>query len=263
MIQLAGLAIGAALTVGTMVPAAVADQAAADAAIDAFSQRMVEAGFVAGPDDDEPDDTVTDDDDDASDDPFDDCLGDAGIEVPDDPDAPFPGTIAEAESPEFEFAVDDEPESTEMFDLTPAIPESIAAMISTVDDSSVEQMAQLIDWMGSKAAADCYEQSLLGEMLSTEPDDGEADDGDDDFEMPPPEIELSNSGDVGVGDRSARIDMSFSMTFMVQIEMDITMLFAQSGRSMVMLMHATGADGATSGVDPVAELQALVDDLAA
>ncbi|WP_276968569.1 hypothetical protein [Desertimonas flava] len=264
MIQLAGMVIGMAVMAGSAVaPAAAADQSSADAAIDAFTQRMTDLGFVATPDDDDDDDDDADiddtdiddpDGDDASD-PFEDCLAGSGIVVPDDPDAPMPGTTAEAESPELDFTPGGEPEPTEMFDFSPTIPESIVARVTTVDETGVELMSQLVDWMGSKDAAACFEESLVGDMLETEGDD------ELDMDIPPPEIEMSNSADIGVGDRSARIDMSFSMTFIVQIDMDLTMLFAQSDRSMVMVMHATGDDGPTSGVDPIAELQTIVDDL--
>lgn len=268
MIQLAGIVVGAALAAGGLVvPAAAADQATAEAAVDAFTQRMVDAGFTAEADDGDDGDADDDDEgtessigagDEDADDSFDECFAESGIPVPDDPDAPLPGATAEAESPEMVFAPEGEPASTDMFDFSAGIPESVSVMVTTVDESSAELMTQLVTWMGSKAAAECFEQSAADDLVST----GDEDD-DMDIDLPAPEIEMSNGADIGVGDVSARFDMSFSMVFIVEIDLDMTMLIAQTGRSMAMLVHVTGADGPSSGIDPIAELQAVVDDLAA
>lgn len=263
--HVAAIVIGAVLAATSVAaPAADDDQARADAAIDGFTARMVDLGFVIDDNDDRDDedgDAPRDNDDTADDtadtaDTADDCFVDAGLEYDDDqPLTPTDGdTTAEAESPELEFPAE-VALSTDPFEALGEVPETIGAMVSMFDAADVDAAGAVVDWLGSKEAARCFERQWAAEMF------GEADPDDPATAAMTPELDVTSRRDIGVGDRSARIDMDVSMRVFVTLEFRITMVIAQSGRSSATVMHVSGADGPTSGVDPVAELELLIDAL--
>ena len=77
-----------------------------------------------------------------------------------------------------------------------------------------------------------------------------------------PQIDVHATTDLGVGDTSGRLDLGISSNmFGIPIDFDIALLLARTGNSLAYIAYSTGAEPA-SGLDPQAELQAVVDALA-
>jgi hypothetical protein len=244
--------------------AATEEQARLDAAMDAFEARMTEAGWTSQGDDDdllgddELDDELEDDLDDvdvdeaAEDDAFAACVGELGAVFEDfDDDDEFPGELARSESAEMIYAPEGAPATTEAFsfDLTE---QTVAAFAVTVDDASAPVVTELLEVFGSKETSECLKQGFEEDLLE------DAEDSDIPAEF---EFEVTNEGDLGIGEHSAAISYQLSMVFMVPITVNVDMVLAQVGNDMVAVFHVISGEQQTE-FDPRTELQAILDSLA-
>ena len=237
-------------------PSQAGDQARLDAVIDSFEQRMTDAGWVGAPaEDDDADESDTDAESDAiGDDEFNQCFGELAAVLEDVDGEEFPGQTAMRESLEFTYVPDGAvPQTTEeFFDLGDE--ETVAAFAASVDDTGTALLDQLVDAMGAKETGDCMREAMEADMASSSAD-----------EDVPAEFEfaVANEADLGVGERSARVQFGLDMNFMgMAMVFDFSMYMARVDRDLVMLMHGTfGTPEELSGFDPLAELQTLVDAL--
>lgn len=262
-----GAASALILSVGVQAASAQTDdQRRLDAAVDEFEQRMTEAGWVGEPADEDDDDVDEDVEDDAdeddgaiADDEFTECLGEmAAVFEGNADDDEFPGQTALRESMEFTFqpaGVGSTPETTEGFSFDIEAEETIAAFAVSVDDSGVDVLDTFVDTIGSKETGDCMREAMEADMA--------ADTGPDDVPMEL-EVEVANEADIGVGDRSARLQFAMSTSFMgIPFVFDFSMYMARVDHDLVMVVHGTFGEPETlSGIDPIAELQTIVDSLA-
>jgi hypothetical protein len=240
---LAAAAIGSP---GLVVTAAADDQERLDAAIEAFNDRMAAAGWESeGPPDEEDEELTT------GDAAFTECLdGLADLFENFDADE-FPGQVAASTSDEFTYVpAPDGPATTAefSFDLTE---ETVSAFSATVDDANVGTVTQYIEIIGSKDTGDCMRQAMEAEL------EAESEDSDVPVEL---DLNVSNEGDLGIGDHSAAFGFELSTVFIVPITVDAEIVFAQVGNDFVGVAHLVAGDSA-SGFDPRAELQTIVDSL--
>ena len=263
----AGAACSVLLAAGALPAVASADdQARLDAAIDAFEQRMTDAGWIGEPsEDDEPDDTFEpddsfddefEDDSDTSDDPFNECFGELSGLFEDAENAEFPGQTALRESREFTYAPEGAaPETTEEFSFELDAEETIAAFAISVDESGADLLDSFVDTIGAKETGDCMREAMEEEMASSSSDEELV------SEL---EFAVENEADIGIGDRSARVSFDMSATLMgIAFDLDFNMYLARVDRDLAMVVHGTVGDVETmSGLDPLAELQTIVDSLA-
>ena len=257
----AGAACTVLLAAGVLPAVASADdQARVDAAIDAFEQRVTDAGWIGDPSaDDEPDDTFDDefeDDSDTSDDPFNECFGELSGLFEDAENAEFPGQTALRESREFTYAPEGAaPETTEEFSFELEAEETIAAFAISVDESGADLLDSFVDTIGAKETGDCMREAMEGEMATSSSDEELV------SEL---EFAVENEADIGIGDRSARVSFDMSATLMgIAFDLDFNMYLARVDRDLAMVVHGTVGDVETmSGLDPLAELQTVVDSLA-
>ena len=79
------------------------------------------------------------------------------------------------------------------------------------------------------------------------------------------EYTIENEADLGVGDTSASLRIAFDSEIMGEpFQFDTTMYFAQVDRTLVgVLTGHSGSIEPVSGLDPLAELAALVEDVGA
>lgn len=250
----------AALTVATALPATAAsdDESRLDAAMQGFNERMTEAGWesqglpeeatqgTSVEDEDAEDEELT-----AEDEAFTECMGELGTLFEGGDDA-FPGETARAWSEEFTFSPpSDAPETTEAFSFDfDAQEEEASAFAVSVDDASVGTLEDFVEVLGSEQTGECIREALEAEMAT------------DSSDAPIPmefEMDVTTEGDLGVGEQSARLGFGISANiFGIPLDLDASVLMARVGSDLVAVTHfATGE--ATSGFDPVAELQALAD----
>jgi hypothetical protein len=232
------------------------DQARLDAAIDGFEQRLTDAGWVGEPADDDEDEDDADAGGDAiGDDEFNECFGELAAVLEDVDGEEFPGQTAMRESLEFTFVpAGAVPETTEEFSFELGDEETVAAFAVSVDDTGTQLLDSLVDTMGAKETGDCVREAMEAEMAPSSSDE----------EIPAEfEFAVANEADLGVGERSARLQLGFDMDFMgMSMVFDFSMYLARVDRDLVMLMHGTfGTPAKMSGFDPLAELQTLVDAL--
>ena len=70
---------------------------------------------------------------------------------------------------------------------------------------------------------------------------------------------ITNEADVGVGDASARLDFAVSVSYEgAEFAVASTFAAARVDRSLVVVV-AGGSGSAAAGLDPIAELAAMVD----
>jgi hypothetical protein len=133
----------------------------------------------------------------------------------------------------------------------------LAAVLEDVDGeefTGTELLDALVETMGAKETGDCMREAMEAQMAPSSSDE----------EIPAEfEFAVANEADLGVGERSARVQFGFDMDFMgMSMVLDFNMYMARVDRDLVMLMHGTfGTPEAMSGFDPLAELQTLVDAL--
>jgi hypothetical protein len=224
------------------------DQARLDAAIDGFSERMVEAGWESqGPaDDDDDEEEVSSDDEIVAE-----CFADLGFIFEDLDADELPGQIATSESDEFSYApAGDEASTTDFlsFDITE---ETASAFAASVDDANVDTLTRYIDILGDKSTGDCLREAFEEEMAA------EAQDSDIPVEF---DVNVASEGDLGIGEHSAALGYELSGEFFVPINLDVDVVLAQVGNDVVGVAHLISGEP-ESGFDPRAELQSIVDSL--
>ena len=232
------------------------DQSRLDAAIDAFEQRLTDAGWVGEPAEEGDDDQVEDEGDlTTGGDDFDACFGELAAIFENVDAEEFPGQTAIRESLEFTFSPDGVPATTEEFSFDLGNEETAAAVAVSVDDSGLELLDSFVEQMGDKATGECIRQAMEAEMTT---DSASPDEVAMDFEY-----QVENEADLGIGDRSARLTYGFGGSVMgMSMVIDVDMYLARVDHDLVMLIHGTfGSTEVASTFDPLAELQTLVDSL--
>jgi hypothetical protein len=232
------------------------DEARLDAVIDAFEQRMVDAGWTG--------DGVEDDDDDSSDDLGDEaveelseedeamaaCFGDLGIPIEGDLEE-FPGETARSESDEFSYdPTSGAPVTTELFsfDFTG---ETISAFAVSVDETGLETLEQFVAVFGSEETGECLRREFEAQMTGGITTDVPA-------EM---DVDVTTSSDLGIGDQSSQFDLALSGDVMgLSFDTTSQLLMSRVGNDLVAIAYVA-LGGAESGIDPVEELEQLADSL--
>jgi hypothetical protein len=164
------------------------------------------------------------------------CLG--GFEqYLDYTDRHFDGETARALSDDFELAGDDAQGGVGAAGYA-------GAVVLTAAESAVGVLEAFVEQLGAEATVACIAQL---ESLAPTADDASS-----------VEATVTNAADLGVGDSSARLDFRVAMMFQgTELTSSATFAAARVGRSLVVV--AVGGSGATGlGVDPVAELAAIV-----
>ena len=228
------------------------DQATADAAIVAFSERMTAAGWESrGP--------TELDEESANDDLFSACQQElAGVQSVFTGE--FEGETAQNYSDEFVFVPEGgQPATTETFAFS-ADGEFAAAFVVSVDDDHRAELDKLVEMIGSPELVACIEQSIAEDMA---PDSSTA--TSDALLEPSFEYTIENEADLGVGDSSASLNIAFGSDIMGEpFQFDTTLYFAQVDRTLVGVLTGSSGDAEpTSGFDPVEELTALAEDVGA
>jgi hypothetical protein len=257
-IAIAGLLMTAVVGGTTaLVSAASDDEARLDAAMEAFNERMTAAGWQSqGPVDDDDDDDVDDDDaeaEDAGDDALRECFGEMPA-IFDNFDADeFPGQTASSESEEFAWpAPSDSTGTTEEFSFDFA-EETTSAFAATVDDANVSTVTEFIELFGAKETGDCIREGLEAEMGA------ESEDSEIPVEF---EINVSNEGNLGIGEHSAALSFDVSAVFVVPVNLRADVVFAQVGNDIAGVAYTVTGDP-QSDFDARAELEMVVESLGA
>jgi hypothetical protein len=241
---MATVAVAAATMVSWLaVPARAAadDQADADVAVAEFTDRAVEAGWVSsGPSEGTGED--------------DELFAECGLEATffDALSGSAPGVTASAQSDELTFTTDGVPATTELFGSTDQ--EFLSAVVITVDAEHVDDIVSFVDAVGSDEFAECYAQLGMGE---TSPEDTA-------FVDEAFETSVDSAPDLGVGDDSGGLNLTFSGDlFGEQFDFQASLLFARVDRTLIGLVWGYQGDNKpTSGLDPVEELAALAESFA-
>jgi hypothetical protein len=209
------------------------DQAAADAAVAVFNERLTDAGWTShGP---LTQSAAPEEGDESA---FGTCLG--GFELYlDYTDRHFDGETARAFSDDFEFVADGA-ESVEATGDTGYA----GAVVLTAAESAVGVLDTFVEQLGAQGTAACISQ--LQSFASMSDDESSV------------ETTVTNDGDLGVGESSARLDFSVAMTFEGnELTSSATFAAARVDRSLVVV--AIGGSGSAGlSLDPVAELASIV-----
>jgi hypothetical protein len=227
------LALGAAapLALGVLGPFTAVvdpdDQAAADAAVAVFNDRLADAGWTSqGP--------LTHSGASAAGEEsvFGPCVG-GFDQYLDYPDRHFDGETARASSDDFERAGDDPTEAG-----------NAGAVVLTATETAVGVLDTFVERLGAPDTAACIAQ--LESFASTSEDEWSV------------ETTVTNDADLGVGDASARLDIHVAMALEgSELTSAATFAAARVDRSLVVV--AIGGSGpAVLGLDPVTELAAIV-----
>jgi hypothetical protein len=232
--------------VGGVFPVSVdpADQAAAEAAVAVFNERLTAAGWTStGPFAQ----SAVGDEGEGSE--FGPCLG--GFErYLDYTDVHLDGETARAFSDDFELTGDDREDGVGEDGVgEDGIGEFgyAGAVVLTAEASAVVMFDEFVQRLGADATAVC----MTGQLADAAPSDG-----------PAVEIGVTNEGDLGVGVASARLDVAVTMDQEGNAYgTSATFAAARVDRSLVVVV-AGGSGQAASELDPVAELAAVVDTLA-
>jgi hypothetical protein len=238
----------------SLASAASEDEARLDAAMEAFNERMTIAGWESqGPVDDEDDDDEDDDVDAEAegDEAFVECLGELPAIFENLDADTFPGQAASSESEEFLWTPPSEATATTeelSFDLAE---ETAAAFAATVDDANVPTVTEFIEAFGAKDTGDCIREGLEAEMSA------ESEDSEIPVEF---DVNVSNEGNLGIGDHSAALSFEVSTVFMVPITLRADVVFAQVGNDIAGVSYTVTGDP-QSDFDARAELQMIVDSL--
>jgi hypothetical protein len=205
----------------------VDDQAAADAAVAVFNERLTDAGWTShGPlmqsaPSQGADQSL-----------FGTCLG--GFEqYLDYTDRHFDGETARAVSDDFELVTGDPDESG-----------TAAAVVLTATDAGVGILDSFVERLGAPETVACVSQ-LTSFAPTSDAQSSLA-------------ATVTTDSDVGVGDSSARLDIRVAMTYQGN-ELTSSATFAASRLDRSLVVVAVGRSGAAGlGLDPVAELAAIV-----
>ena len=220
----APVALGAFGALPTTVDAD--DQAAADAAVALFNDRLTQAEWTStGPfTESEPDETEETE--------FGTCLN--GFELYlDYTDVRLDGETARAFSHNFEFASREPTPTDTVGDYGYA-----GAVVITTDESAVATLDTFVAQLGDPDTVGCMmDQPAFDEIT---------------------DVAITNQADVGVGDASARLDLAASMSYEGgELTTAATFAAARVDRSLVVVV-AGGSGTAASALDPIAELAAMV-----
>lgn len=239
---------------GTVAGATAADdQAAADAAIAAFIDRVTAAGWVSqGPADPS---EATDEE------LFTECEQEFAV-IEAMFTGEFAGETAQAYSDQFVFSPEGtQPATTEAFDFSIEDEEFLVAFVVSVDEGHVDELDAMVQLIGSPELAECAELSMADQL-------GEVADADPLGTLLSTEMitySIENEADLGVAESSASLSIAFEADiFGEPLAFDTTMTFARVDRTLVGLFTGhTGLTEPTSGIDRRAELAALADDVGA
>ncbi len=232
------------------------DQAAADAAITAFNERMTEAGGVSdGAPDMEP--AEPDDDDDAEEPPASDCLN--GLDEALEPSGRFEGETARAFSDNFTFASADAPLSTDPMEFEFGENDNVAAGVITVDAAHRSVLDELIATLGSDDVADCLQDELLAADAAAQ--SGATANSAPPSDVPTADVNVTAEPDLGLGDASTRLDIEIaSMLGDDTFGFSTSIFVARSDRTLVFFVLGV-ANEQVSDLEGREELGALLESL--
>jgi hypothetical protein len=225
----------AALGIVGVLPATVdaGDQAAAEAAVAVFNERLAAAGWTstgpfseAAPEGDE--ETA-----------FGTCL--SGFErYLDYTDVHFDGETARAFSDDFERVRSEPAGASSIGDYGYA-----GAVVLTAADSAVGVLDTFVSQLGAEETQACVKDQAAFESMS-----------DEDTHM---QVTVTNDSELGVGDASARLDLDVRVNYQgTELSTSATFAAARVDRTLV-VVAAGGSGSAASDLDPVAELAAMVE----
>jgi hypothetical protein len=214
---------------GVARPATAADdQERIDAALASSSLRLLQAGFWSvGPGEQDGGFVST-------------CLG--GLDAPGRLDQ-LPGEVARDVSNVYLFQPDAE--------RSPEIGELLTVALITVDESSRDALDWFVLLLGSPETAECRHDEF---MRARDDDPGSAD-----VDV---QVSVQPLADLGIGDASARVYMGilFSRGGAEQA-VRYTFLVSRVDRTLVVVRSARFGNGPVSGIQPQAELAAIVRSL--
>jgi hypothetical protein len=192
----AAVVIVAGLVGAGTASAAAEDQGRADAAIAAFTDQVVEAGFESqGPSDetDVLDLRPADEDDDPTAAATNACLADLAQYIAED--GTFVGETARATSDDFTLA-GDAPESTDPMAMSLGSSDEVAAVVAFVDDPA--GVSAIVEAFAGGELLDCVEEAFLAIPPSSD--------------APLPSVTFDEE-DLDLGDRAAEITLTSSFVF--------------------------------------------------
>jgi hypothetical protein len=201
------------------------EQVAAEAAVAVFSERISDAGWVSlGPPPQEESGELPEDR------PLGECFSGFDVVVLENTERRLEGETARAYSDNFRVG-DFDPDSTD------PVPDEgyIAIGVFTVTDSSVAVLDEIVTMLGDAETVACL----------TRPGNEQGD-------------TVTNVDDIGVGDTSARLDLSYAVDDGGQVTESV--LASRVDRSLVTMVVYTGGEFQLD-LDPVTELAAVVDAL--
>jgi hypothetical protein len=236
------------------VGASADDQARLDAAIAGFEQRMTNAGWTSqAPADDDDGASIDLDIDEMSEEDaaFAECFGELGVPVEGDLEE-LPGETARSESDDYAFVETSEAsETTELFSFD-FDGETISAFAVSVDESELATVERFVEVFGAKETADCL-QSAFDSLMA-----GEIEGADVPVDF---DVEVTTASDLGIGDQNARFELSLSGEVMgFSVDTVTQLVMSRVGSDLVAVAYVALGE-AVSGIDPVEELQLLVDEL--
>jgi hypothetical protein len=241
-IAAAALLAGAGLATAHTATASADDQAAADAAIAAFNERMLGAGGVSdGPQDTE----EIDPEEYEAENPGSECFGEFATGL--DAGGRLEGETGRAFSDYFSFAA---PEDSDQSGS-----DQVSAGIITVDEEHRGAIHDFVEVVGSGDVAACIEEAFTAMLVEEAAAAGTAAPED------PGSVEADAESDLGIGDASARIGITLSYNFEdVPYVFTIQAWVAAVDRTLVQISLSSDEEQ-VSDIDPVAELEALVDSI--
>jgi hypothetical protein len=224
------VALAAAPAAFGVVPATVDadDQAAADAAVGVFNDRLTRAGWTStGPF------TKSEPEDGEEETEFGGCLN--GFETYlDYTDVHFEGETARAFSDNFEIDSGEPASTGPIGDYGYA-----GAVVLTADAAAVGLLDTFVAQLGDPDTVTCMTEQPTFEEVT--------------------DVSITNAADIGVGDASARLDFALSVSVEdAKFATEATFAAARVDRSLVVVV-AGGSGSAAANLDPIAELAAMVD----
>jgi hypothetical protein len=165
------------------------------------------------------------------------CLG--GLDSPGRL-APFPDETARGVSNVYLYQPD--------ADTTPEVGELLTVAVVSVDEASRLGLDWFVLLLGSTNTAECRREEFLAANASgqAQPDVTVA-------------IDAAATPELAVGDAASRLDLH--LVFTQGAERNVvthSYLVARTGRTLVVMRHSTFGAGPFTGLDPVAELGAIV-----
>ncbi len=230
------------------------DQAAADAAITAFNERMTEAGGVS---DGAPDMEPAEPDDDAEEPPASECLDELDEAL--EPTSRFEGETARAFSDNFTFASADAPLSTDPMEFEFGENDNVTAGVITVDAAHRSVLDELIATLGSDDVADCLQDELLAADAAAQ--SGATASSAPPSDVPTADVNVTAEPDLGLGDASTRLDIEIaSMLGDDTFGFSTSIFVARSDRTLVFFVLGV-ANEQVSDLEGREELGALLESL--